>query len=353
MRLYQRGSRGIYYADYSADGKRIQQSTGTANKREAEKFMALRISEVQRGVFVKPVHTTLAEFGEWYIEHAKLHKRSWKRDVQMLGNLQAFFGPVKLRDITAARVEEYQHERVKVVCPATSNREMALLKHMFNLAERRGQHQGTNPVRFLRFLPEDNLRFETLSEEQEKALLLASPPYLREMITFAINTGLRTSDIYNLQWMEVDIEQKRLKKIIKKSAKPLSLPLNDAAFTVIEARAAAASGPYVFYNPMTGDRFKDTKGAMAVAVKRAGLPKVTWHMFRHTFASRMTRDGVDIVTVKELLGHADVKTTMRYAHSNDDAKRRAVQRLGQAANDNAKHSDKSGTVVPIAKKIAV
>jgi len=59
-------------------------------------------------------------------------------------------------------------------------------------------------------------------------------------------------------------------------------------------------------------------------------------MFRHSFASRLTRDGVDIVTVKELLGHADIKTTMRYAHSNDDAKRRAVQRLPFPAKSNAK-----------------
>jgi integrase len=363
MRLYQRGSRGIYYADYSADGKRIQESTGTANRREAEKFLALRSSELQRGVFVKPVNTTLPELCGRYIEHAKLHKRSWKRDVQMLGNLQDFFGQTKLRSITAAWVEEYQRNRIKAVCPATSNREMALLKHMFNMAERWGLHQGSNPVRLVRFLPEDNLRFETLSEGQEKALLLASPPYLREMVIFAINTGLRTSDIYNLQWKEVDIEQRRLKKIVKKSSKPLSLPLNDGAFAVIEARAAVANGLYVFYNPMTGDRFKDTKGAMAVAVKRAGLPKITWHMFRHTFASRMTRDGVDIVTVKELLGHADVKTTMRYAHSNDDAKRRAVQRLTKLANDNAPQKaandnnaesrDKTGTVIPMKGKIAV
>ena len=78
---------------------------------------------------------------------------------------------------------------------------------------------------------------------------------------------------------------------------------------------------------MTGDKFKDVKGALLAAVTRAGLGKVTWHMFRHTFASRLTRDGVDIVTVKELLGHTNINCTMRYAHSNDDAKRRAVRRL--------------------------
>ena len=349
MALRRRGAK--WYADYyCADGKRVVECTGTANRREAEKFLALRISEVQRGVFVKPVTTTLAELGEHYIAYAKLHKRSWKRDVQMLSNLQGFFGTPRLRDITTARVEEYQRERVKAVCPATSNREMALLKHMFNMAERWGQHQGPNPVRFVHFLPEDNLRVETLTEEQEKQLLESAPPYFREMVTFAINTGLRTSDIFNLKWEEVDIENKRLKKIVKKSSKPLSLPLNDAAFDVIQARQRAACGPYVFYNPMTGDRFKDVKGAMAAAVKRAGLPKTTWHMFRHTFASRLTRDGVDIVTVKELLGHADIKTTMRYAHSNDDAKRRAVEKLNRSATEDEPNGSKTVTSAPDAEE---
>ena len=343
MALYQRGR--IWYADYYANGERLQESTGTANKREAEKFLALRISEVQRGVFVKPVNTTLPELGERYIEYAGLHKRSWKRDVQMLGNLHAFFGSAKLRDITPLRVEEYQRERVKEVSPATSNREMALLKHMFNMAERWGQHQGANPVRLVKFLPEDNLRVETLSEDQEQRLLLASPPYLRDMILFAINTGLRTSDIFNLEWTEVDIEQRRLKKIVKKNQRPLSLPLNDTAFGIVEARRGIQHGPYVFYNPMTGDKFKDVKGAIAAAVKRAGLGKITWHMFRHTFASRLTRDGVDIVTVKELLGHSNISTTMRYAHSDDEAKRRAAQRL--------KSSDKTVAIVPRKAKIAV
>ena len=68
-------------------------------------------------------------------------------------------------------------------------------------------------------------------------------------------------------------------------------------------------------------------------------------MFRHAFASRLTRSGVDIVTVKELLGHANITVTMRYAHSNDEAKRRAVERLGSG--------DKVVTVVPRRAKVAV
>jgi integrase len=209
---------------------------------------------------------------------------------------------------------------------------------MFNMAERWDMHHGKNPVRLVKFLPEDNLQFQTLSEEDERLLLMASPPYLREMILFALNIGLRTNEIFNLKWEEVDIEERRLKMIVKKTRRPLSLPLNETALGVIKARHASQHGPYVFYSPMTGDRFKDVKGALSSAVKRTGLKKVTWHMFRHTFASRLTRSGVDIVTVKDLLGHANISVTLRYAHSNDDAKRRAVERLST--------SDKVVTIVP-------
>ena len=77
---------------------------------------------------------------------------------------------------------------------------------------------------------------------------------------------------------------------------------------------------------MTGGKFKDVKGALQAAVKRARLGKVTWHMFRHTFASRLTGDAVDIVTVKELLGHANINCTMRYAHSNVCVRRTPLER---------------------------
>ncbi len=90
MALYRRGR--IWYVDYYANRERVQESTGTANKREAEKFYALRLSEVERGVYVKPVRISLDEFGKRYLGYARTHKRSWKRDEQMLGQLQSYFG---------------------------------------------------------------------------------------------------------------------------------------------------------------------------------------------------------------------------------------------------------------------
>jgi site-specific recombinase XerD len=101
----------------------------------------------------------------------------------------------------------------------------------------------------------------------------------------------------------------------------------------------------MLYNPMTGGKFKNAKGALTAPVNRAGLGKVTWQMFQHTLASHLPRDGVEIVTVKELLGHARITCNMRYAHSNEDAKSRAVRWLPT--------SDKVVAIVERKAKIAV
>jgi site-specific recombinase XerD len=118
----------------------------------------------------------------------------------------------------------------------------------------------------------------------------------------------------------------------------LEVPLNDTAFDIALRRQAVQHGEYVFYNPDTGDRFRDVKNGLKSALQRAGLAGITWHIFRHTFASRLTRSGVELVTVKELLGHTSIQTTLRYAHSDLAAKARAVANLGR--------SDKVVTVFP-------
>ena len=77
----------------------------------------------------------------------------------------------------------------------------------------------------------------------------------------------------------------------------------------------------------TGKPFVDLKAGFALACEKAGISGVTWHTLRHTFASRLVNSGVDIVTVKELLGHSSISVTMRYAHTNIESKRAAVEKL--------------------------
>lgn len=194
----------------------MQESTGTVNRREAEKFYALRISEIERGVYTRPVKITVSEFGDKYLEYAKVNKRSWTRDEQIIGHLTRFFGPTVLCDIGPLLIEKYKLQRVQSVSPATINREIALLKHLFNMAERWGFYRGRNPVRDVKFLAEDNLQFRVLSEVEEEASLSACSQYLRDLVSFAINTGLRLSEILHLKWEEVDLEGGMIQMLVRK-----------------------------------------------------------------------------------------------------------------------------------------
>jgi site-specific recombinase XerD len=84
---------------------------------------------------------------------------------------------------------------------------------------------------------------------------------------------------------------------------------------------------YAFYNPETGDRFKDLWLGLKNACRKAGLEDVNWYTFRRTFATRINNRGADIVALKELLGYSGVKMTMRYAHTSRGAKKQAVRSL--------------------------
>jgi site-specific recombinase XerD len=113
----------------------------------------------------------------------------------------------------------------------------------------------------------------------------------------------------------------------------LEFPLNDTALAVVKGWHGLRKCDYVFYNPETGEQWKDLWLGLKKACRGAGLEDVTWHTFRHTFASRLTRQGVDLVTVKELPGRSSVTVTMRYAHTNRETRRWAV---GMIAGNGAK-----------------
>jgi transcriptional regulator len=105
------------------------------------------------------------------------------------------------------------------------------------------------------------------------------------------------------------------------------IPLNPETRKILDAWLLGKKNDFVFYNYETGRLFVDLKAGFKLACKKAGITGVTWHTLRHTFAPRLMERGVDIITVKELLGHSTVTVTMRYTHSNLDSKVAAVGKL--------------------------
>jgi integrase len=327
MGIYKRGR--VWWVDYfDQNRERMQESSRSTNRRDAESLLNIRKSEILRGVFRRPVKITFGEFGKRYMEHAKVNKRSWLRDEQMLGHLNKFFGSERqLSEITSADIEGYKMRRRASVSGATVNREMALLKRMFNLAIEWDLYLGLNPFRKVKFFREFNTGLRVLSLEEEEKLLCNAAPYLQDLIRFALNTGLRVGEIFSLCWSNVDLEKNILNVFAPKTQKIRGIPINAEARKVLEYWVLGKRNEFVFYNPETGKPFVDLKNGFIRACRKAGITGVTWHTLRHTFASRLVDRGVDIVTVKELLGHSSITVTMRYTHTNLESKRAAVEKL--------------------------
>lgn len=350
MGIYKRGN--VYWIDfYDQPRNRVQESSHSSNRRDAENLLALRKSEILRGVYKQPVKMTFGEFGERYMVHAKTNKRSWLRDQQMLGHLYDYFSKERqLADVTPLAIEGYKVHRRAKVSGSTVNRELALLKRMFNLAINWDLFLNANPVRKVKFFREFNTGLRVVSPEEEQKLLQNASPYLQDLIRFDLNTGLRTGELFSLPWSTVDLKKGILVVFAPKTQRIREVPINSETRKVLEAWQLAKKNEFVFYNPETGKPFVDLKAGFALACKRAGISGVTWHTLRHTFASRLVGSGVDIVTVKELLGHSSISITMRYAHTNFDSKRAAVEKL-DGLGDNlvtvAKKLHKNGAVLSL------
>ena len=337
MGIYQR-NRIWWISYYDQNRRRVQESSHSSRRRDAEKLHAFRTSEVLRGVYKHPVRITLDEFGKRYMEHAKANKRSWLRDEQMLKHLGEFFGTERqLADITAADIEGYKLRRKAKVSGSTVNRELALLKRMFNLAISWDLYLDLNPFRKVKFFREVNLGLRVVSPEEEEKLLRNASPYIQDIIRFGLNTGLRIGEIFSLQWANVDLEKEILNVFAPKTQKSRTVPINSEARKVLEYWALGKRNEFVFYNPETGTPFVDLKGGFGLACRKSGIEGVTWHTLRHTFATRLVDRGADIVTVQQLLGHSTITVTMRYTHTNLDSKRAAVAKLEN-------HSDSLVTV---------
>jgi integrase len=174
--------------------------------------------------------------------------------------------------------------------------------------------------------------------------------YLRPMVILSLYTGIRRGNVFGLLWGDIDFAAKTitLRADETKNSKTYHVPLNDFVISMLEAWKAQSGdtslSSLVFPSPKTGERLDNCKTAWAHLMKRAEIENFRWHDMRHDFASQLVMDGVDLNTVRELLGHADIKMTLRYAHLAPSVKSRAVERLPKLHDTDSEAE--SGTGAP-------
>jgi len=152
--------------------------------------------------------------------------------------------------------------------------------------------------------------------------------HLKPMVLVSLNTGIRRGELFNLEWPRINFSNKTITVIgdTTKNAEIRHIPMNKEALDTLQAwqRQAKKKSGYVF--PATdGGRLEDIKSAWLSLLQRAKIENFRWHDMRHDFASRLVMAGVPLNTVRDLLGHSDIKMTLRYAHLAPDSKAAAVE----------------------------
>ena len=321
---------GKWYIAYQANGKRIRQMI-SEDRKLAEKVLYKKKIEVAENKFLdirKQQKIKFSEFADTYFElHSKPNKRSYKSDIINIRHLKSFFSDKYLYNINAMLVEEYKIERAKKVSLATVNRELACLKHMFNKAIEWNK-TSNNPVKKVKLFKENNKRTRYLEKEEIEKLLRNCSGYLKPIVIVALNTGMRKGEILSLKWHDIDFRHGVINIYHTKNNEKREVPINEMVKTALVRVRKHPNSSYVFNKPDGSPRI-DIRKSFFTTLKKSGILNFRFHDLRHTFASHLVMAGVDLNTVRELMGHKSLEMTLRYSHLSQDHKKHAVDILAK------------------------
>jgi len=338
MGVYLRGK--SYYIDFYYEGKRYTEKVGPVSKSVAEEKLDIKRSEVIRGEWKpKAVKILFDKFKEQYLEFSLANKRpgTSKRDTVSLKPLQHFFGSKLLSEINPFMIERYKQKRMEEgVSVRTINIELACLRHMFNMAMRWSKAQK-NPVSEVKLFKEPEGKDRILSPEEEEKLFDAirssnRTRHLESIIVTALATGMRKSEVLNLKWSNVDLLNRIITVEGTKSGRVRKIPMNNRLTEILSGGKKVNRSESVFVNER-GKPYKSFRTSWDHVLGRAKIEGLTFHSLRHTFGSRLGMAGVDLGTIQELMGHADLKMTKRYYHPTSAHKREAVEVLDRVTSN--------------------
>ncbi len=290
--------------------------------------------------------TIAAFFTEKYLPYIKSYKRSWDTDDSMMRNhLLPKLGHKHMGSLTPPDVAVFiEQMKAQGYAPGTCNRALVLLRYGYTLAVRwKVPGVESNPVKEVKNLSDDNKIERFLTTDQTARLLAAvresESEMLPSIVLFLLYTGARKREVLDARWEDIDWERKSWRIPKTKSGKIRHIPLSSGALQLLESlkRFAATDGAmnsvsgdalasrHIFANPQTGLPYVSFYYSWDAARIRAGLPDLRVHDLRHSFASFLVNAGRSLYEVQELLGHADIRTTSRYAHLSRERLFEAVE----------------------------
>jgi len=301
--------------------------------KEAEKH---RIERPCPARVTRPTRHLLSDVIDECLKATRNIKRSWKDDqrygeawkARFKGRTVDEIKPAELDRVRVQRLEGVSDENPRRVTPATVNREFAFLRRVFNIALRDGKAES-NPVAKLKALREPSGRVRYLTDEEEQRLIKALPDdESRNRVQVLLHTGFRRGELLGLRWRDVDFKAGILTFPKSKNGETRHVPMTSAVRMILLKRPRALDGSVLIFPNSEGhlDLRWATK-TVPVALRAANVQGFRFHDLRHTFASRLAMEGVELMTIRELLGHKSMAMTLRYAHLSPEHRRIAIERL--------------------------
>lgn len=335
LSLFKR-SNGLYYVLFVDGGRRRWKSTGCTVKADALKVL----TNFKQLFKEKPKHLSLEQFEKEFLEYAKTAHARPTVDIFTIAlrHLRAIAGDCLLSAITPQHIDLYKAKRLKdEVSLVTINVELRALRTMLNVALR-WQRLETSPFAKLQQLGVPERKPTFLSRNGFQALLKSiNEEWLRELVVFAVLTGMRRGEILNLRWQNIDLARKVIfietdASFKTKAGKRRVVPMNEAVFALLGRKAMTekaignADNEYVFTY-----KGKQINGSYLTHEFKEYARKIDerlhWHSLRHTFASWLVQDGVSLFEVQKLLGHSSTEVTQIYSHLQPEQLHSTVNRI--------------------------
>lgn len=353
-------TRGRWWLDYyTPEGKRRRKLCGSFDDAKSE--LAKIVVSKKNHTYIDPRNAPLfTDYADKYLETISAKKKSHESEQRLMKNLTEFFGGVRVSQITRSRVMEYRKERAKRVKGSTVNREMALLRHVFNVALDEG-FLAVNPARSgpslkafkeqrrMRYLDMDEIskllaaieaRIVKNSTDKLKANAGKFWKYLHTAAVIALHTGMRKGEILSLKWEQVNWEKQHILLTDTKNGEPRRVPIDSGLLKTLLAHRALITRQNEKRERKNEDlvfpsydrdgnvvSLADVKVGFGRVLADAGIKDFRFHDLRHTFASHYMMSGGNLYTLAKILGHKDFKMTQRYADLSPDFIDRERERM--------------------------
>jgi len=335
--LFKRGKKWcIDY--YDPNGRRVRKAVSQYKETALNALKKIEIEMIE-GKYLdirRQDSISFKEFAEKFRrKHIRRRNRSIRDQEYLLDGLIRQFGKKMMHEISVNDIDEFLGHRQEYRCASTVNRDLAMLKSMYNRANEWGDLNSYNPARDIKLLEENNERCRYLTEEEQIRLLSACSGPLHMIVLVALRAGLRWGEIINLKWKQapqsnyVDFKNSTIfiHESLAKSKRSRYAPMASSVKQALMDYPQPSDQGYIFTNPKTGKPIVTLKKSFHTALKKAGIEDFRFHDTRHCFASDLVRNGASLYVVQKLLGHSSPEMTQRYAHLGSDQLKEEVNLL--------------------------